>query len=390
MVQLLAVREWMKSFYSRYENFCRPALKFLLALVSMIMINSRLGYSGALKNPAVVLIIGLLCSFLPVNFIVAVSVLIVLLQLYTLSLESVIVAGVVMFIMLLLYFRFASKDTVLLLLTPLSFILGIPYVIPISAGLVAAPSAVVSTGCGVVSYYMLHSIVLNRQALASMVDDTILERLRFLADAIIGNREMMVCAAAFAVTILVVYVIRRLSVDHAWTIAIITGMLVDIMVILMGDLRFETRISLGGLIFGSLMALVVAEILQFFIFNVDYSRTEKVQFEDDEYYYYVKAVPKNTVSMSDPKVKKIKGQEKKTGAAEEAEKEEELKAAVANEKDAPEYRVRRSTATRPRSSGKAVQRTVETAEDDVKIASSPGTAKSGTAGSRHSGKKKKR
>lgn len=42
-----------------------------------------------------------------------------------------------------------------------------------------------------------------------------------------------------------------------------------------------------------------------FRFNLDYSRTEKVQFEDDEYYYYVKAVPKMTVATPEKKVKKI-------------------------------------------------------------------------------------
>jgi hypothetical protein len=31
---------------------------------------------------------------------------------------------------------------------------------------------------------------------------------------------------------------------------------------------------------------------------VDYTRIENVQFEDDDYYYYVKAVPKVTVSDS--------------------------------------------------------------------------------------------
>ena len=345
MVQLLTAREWLKNIYSRYENFCRPALKFLLALISVMMINSKLGYSQALKSGAVSLIIALMCSFLPLNFIVTVSALLVLLQLYTLSIESVIVAGVVMLVMMLLYFRFAAKDTVLIMLTPLSFILGVPYVIPLCAGLVAAPSSVVSTGCGVIIYYMLKVISVNRQTLLNMEEETLLEKLRFLADAILDNREMMVCVAAFGITIIVVYVIRRLSVDHAWTVAIITGMLVDVMVILMGDLRFNTRISVASLVFGSLLALIVAEILQFFIFNVDYTRTEKVQFEDDEYYYYVKAVPKNTVALSDPKVKKIKGQEKKTVTPPETAEEEALKPSE-EKKDAPEYRVRRSTATR--------------------------------------------
>ena len=55
------------------------------------------------------------------------------------------------------------------------------------------------------------------------------------------------------------------------------------------------------IIISALLMLVV----EFFAFNMDYSRTEKVQFEDDEYYYYVKAVPKVTVATPERKVKKI-------------------------------------------------------------------------------------
>ena len=51
-------------------------------------------------------------------------------------------------------------------------------------------------------------------------------------------------------------------------------------------------------------------MLEFFVFNVDYSRTEHVQFEDDEYYYYVKAVPKNTVTAPQKRVKTIRVPEK--------------------------------------------------------------------------------
>lgn len=59
------------------------------------------------------------------------------------------------------------------------------------------------------------------------------------------------------------------------------------------------------MILGTAAAALIATVIQFFAFNVDYGRTEKVQFEDDEYYYYVKAVPKVTVATPERKVKKI-------------------------------------------------------------------------------------
>ena len=53
------------------------------------------------------------------------------------------------------------------------------------------------------------------------------------------------------------------------------------------------------------ISVVVLLVLQFFFFNLDYTRTERVQFEDDEYYYYVKAVPKRYVPARAKTVKKI-------------------------------------------------------------------------------------
>ena len=41
---------------------------------------------------------------------------------------------------------------------------------------------------------------------------------------------------------------------------------------------------------------------------VDYSRKETVQFEDDDYYYYVKAIPKYNVTAKKKNVVKMNDQ----------------------------------------------------------------------------------
>ena len=85
----------------------------------------------------------------------------------------------------------------------------------------------------------------------------------------------------------------------------VTGAIADAMIILIGKLVLDINVSILWLLLGSVLAVLVAKVLQFFVFNVDYSRTERVQFEDDEYYYYVKAVPKVTVAPAAKTVKKI-------------------------------------------------------------------------------------
>ena len=313
MTDLLVFREQLKKFYSKYELYLTPVFKFLLALVTLVMINSSIGYMSELKKTTVVLVLALMCSVLPMNFIVVVATAVTLGHLYKFSLECALVMLVLFLLLFILYFRFASNDTIAVLLTPLCFILKIPYIIPIAMGLVGTPFSAVSVASGVIVYYMVGYMIGSASVLNTFEDDGALEKFRYIIDGLIGNKEMFVMIVAFAAALIVVYFIRRLSVDYAWTIAMVTGALLDVMILLFGDLMYNTNLSIIGLIVGSIVSVLLAKILEFFVFNVDYSRTEYVQFEDDEYYYYVKAVPKNAVSAPQKRVKTIRVPEKAVG-----------------------------------------------------------------------------
>jgi hypothetical protein len=212
---------------------------------------------------------------------------------------------VIFLVMFLLYFRFSPKDALVVILTPMCFALKIPYVMPLAMGLLGTPASAVSVGCGVVVSFLIGHVTDNATAIMSMDSDDMATRFRFIIDSFLDNKEMLFTIAAFAVTITVVYLIRRMSVDYAWTIAIIAGALTDVVLLLVGDLMFDTNVSFGGIIIGTIIAVLIAKVVEFFSFNLDYSRTEKVQFEDDEYYYYVKAIPKFTVSTPSRTVKRI-------------------------------------------------------------------------------------
>lgn len=317
MTTLLVAKQILMTLYSRYEVYITPLLKFLTALITLLLINSRVGYMDSIDKITVVLIVALMCSFMPMNFIVVMAALFVMLHIYTFSLECVLVVGVGFLLMFLLYLRFSPKDTLVVVLMPICFILKIPYVIPLAMGLIGTPASMVSVGCGVIVYYMLHFVTQNGSAIAAITgDETAVKfsvaKFKFVVDGILNNKEMAVTVMAFAITVLIVYLIRRLSIDYAWTIAMAAGAVVNLMILLIGDLMFDTNVALLGVILGNIVAVFLTVVLQFFVFNVDYSRTEKVQFEDDEYYYYVKAVPKVVVSRAEKKVKQINGQRTKT------------------------------------------------------------------------------
>ncbi|MBQ2406898.1 MAG: hypothetical protein II312_09585 [Lachnospiraceae bacterium] len=310
MATLLAIREQMRNFYSKYELYITPVCKFLFALITIILINNSIGYMSTLKSMAVVLILALMCSFMPMNFTVVISAIITIGHMYAFSKECAVIAVAVIILLFILYFRFSPRDTIAVLLTPICFMLKVPYIMPIVMGLVGTPASVFSVCSGVIVYYTISYMVGSESVLNTFDADGALEKFRYVIDGLMTNKAMFVVVAAFAFTLMVVYFIRRLSVDYAWTIAMITGALVNILFLLIGDLIYNTNISIAGVVVGGLVSVLVAKILEFFVFNVDYSRTEMVQFEDDEYYYYVKAVPKNTVAAPQKRVKTIRVPEK--------------------------------------------------------------------------------
>lgn len=367
MNQLLETREYLKKFYGKYELYIVPAIKFVFAFIVFLLINGRLGYMDKIAKFPIALILALLCSFLPVNFIVVLAALLSLAHVYALSLEAAAVVGILFLIMFLLYFRFSPKDAFVVILTPLCCLLKIPYVIPISVGLLGSPGSSVSTGCGVITYFVLEYVREISSSVSSLDSEGVTSKFKYIIDGAIGNKGMIVMAAAFIVTTIVVYYVRRMNIDHAWTIAIIVGGLTDVLVLLVGDLIFNTNLSVFGVLFGTLLSVAVAIVIKFFAFNLDYARTERVQFEDDDYYYYVKAVPKVMVSTSEKKVKKVSAKE-----------DSDVKKAVVR-RSTEESRATGEERTRSRASGvvaegnREVRRTVAEGNREVKRTAAEGS-----------------
>lgn len=310
MTTLLEFREKIKIFLGKYDIYLFPLLKFMLALIAFLMINQSIGFMESLKNPAITLILALMCSFLPVNMIAVFGAALILGHAYALSIEVFAVTAVMILVMSLMFFRMAPEYGYLLILTPIAFMLNMPYLLPLIMGLLGNPLSAVALGCGIVVHYMIDYMKLNTTMLSGTETEDMKQKFMYLIDNVIQNKEMFLMIAAFALTVIIVYVIRKMSIDYSWTIAIGVGAVVNLVVLLTGSIVLNVSLKIVSVLIGNIVSAVLAVILQFTIFSLDYSRTEYVQFEDDEYYYYVKAIPKITIVVPEKTVKKISTQKK--------------------------------------------------------------------------------
>ena len=335
MSDLLELKERVRHFYGKYEVYIVPVIKFILAMVTFILIGRNIGYMERVNSVPVVLVVALLCAVLPVNAIIIFAAGLILINLYALSLEVCAVALLIFVIIGLLYFRFSPRDGYYTILTPVCFALHIPYAVPVSVGLLRQPYSMVSVLCGTVVYYFLSGVKENAVLLGRVQEESSSATSKFVValNQLMGNKEMYLVAAAFVLMVVLIYVIRRMSVDHAWTIAIVTGVLVEFIVLFAGFMVLGISGKNIWLIVGNMISVLIGLVLQFLFFNLDYTRTERVQFEDDEYYYYVKAVPKLYVTTTAKQVKSFSGKDRGSGRGRERISREELAEEMDIDKD---------------------------------------------------------
>lgn len=312
MTALFELREKLKNFYGAHEVILRPIIKFLVVFVSLILIKSNIGYMELLNMWFIMLALSVISAFLPWNVVTVILAADIVANIFSVSVELGGLILLISLILFLLFFRFSPKQGALLVFIPLAFFLKIPYAIPVVVGLLWAPYAIIPVVFGTVIYFIIYVVSENTALLTRMSNGNISSAsVNSIINMLSNNNEMVLMIIAFVITILVVYFIKRMSVDNAWTIAIFSGGTLEFVIVLVGSLMIKTDTSLVEIIIGSVISIIISFIIHFFVFSVDYSRTEHTQFEDDEYYYYVKAVPKINVTAPEMNVKRINAQRRK-------------------------------------------------------------------------------
>lgn len=307
MTALLEFKQKIKGLFAQYEVYVMPLLKFVLALVYFVWINSNMGYMRALDNIFIVLILALICSVLPTGMIIFAGCAMMVAHCYALGIEVAGFMLVILLFMLILFLRFSAGKNIVMVFTPLACAFDLPALLPIGCGLLSSPVSALPASGGVIIYYFIRYVRVQSQVLMSQ-DTQMIDKLTLLSDGIMKNGEMWLTLITFVVVILAVQLIRTRQFDYAWRIAIIAGGVIYLVLMLAGSMYFGLTASVVSQIIFTVISVILGIVLEFFVFGGDYTRTERLEYEDDDYYYYVKAVPKALVATSERSIKKINGE----------------------------------------------------------------------------------
>ena len=261
MVQLLKIKEHIYRFIGKYEIYAMAVFRFLVAFLAFSLINHQIGYMDILKEYPIALLCALLCSFLPSGMMLFFGALLILLNCYALSLELCGIVALIFVALFCIYYRFTSKKGIYTVLTSVLGIAGIPYVMPVAAGILDRIYTVVAVVCGEFVYFLLKSV--NQNAALFSAKETITKKsvVTLAVTQIFTDKEMYFYLAAFAAAAVIVSCVRRLSVDHARTIAIVLGIAVQLGVICSGEIYLGETGRIVRVILGCMVSLVIALVL---------------------------------------------------------------------------------------------------------------------------------
>lgn len=311
MTSLLEFRSKVQNLYQKYSVYIEPIFKFIIAIIVFQIINTNIGYDERLKSLLVVLVLSLISAFSPSAIFVLLALIVVLLHVFYVSPILAAILLVILLSMYFLYLYFTPKLGFVLIAIPILYAINLPYIIPILLGLFFTPISIVASTFGVIMVFLLQTIieVVNMQ-FGTTIEDS-LQIYTYVVESLSSNQEMITTIIIFVLVILATYIVRYQKMDYAFEIAIGVGTLTSLLGFLIADLRLGITDQIGPMIIGVLFSGGIVLVINFFYRALDYSRSEHVQFEDDDYYYYVKAVPKIEVAEQEFNIKRINPQKRR-------------------------------------------------------------------------------
>ena len=298
---LLKARTALKTFYGKYNIYLDGLLRFVFAVLSFMTVFYFTGYNQTLTSPVIAVALGLVCAFMPISAIPILTSVLIAAEFLSVSMEVAAITVVIMVMMLLLYFIFRAGDSWLMVLTMLACLWGIPAVcLPVA--LLVSPIQVIVVAFGCALYGLLIVVKKDVSVLSSQTGSLSLAgRVNLLLSDLVTSHRFLLVLTMLAAAMIIIAFIRRAKMNHAGIVAMIVGTVIFFIGLLAGSYTMELTVNYYLLGISLAVSSFTAFLILYVFKGLDFKRTEEVQFEDDDYYYFVKAVPKTMIPVTKKK-----------------------------------------------------------------------------------------
>lgn len=310
MESLHLVREMIMAFVKRYDNIISFVLRFLAGWIIYSAIMGIGHYNTAFEAIANMgflfnSFMGLLFAILPLNASYVIMILLTAVQ-FSAQLEIALIVLLGLVTMFLFYGQFGKRESVLVISMLMGFYFNIPYIVPIIAGLYFGITSIIpmSISALIVSYsklifsivdYSNEAIGLSLDMITDMEIEDIFGAFMELYESFSLNSEpvqgWLFLTVAIFVVFIFVYIVSRLPINYGKEIAIGLATIINIFAFIFAN-AFVNFGSVPMIFFMSILASLIMIVYNFMKSALAYSKAGRVEFSDEDFYYYVKYIPK--------------------------------------------------------------------------------------------------
>lgn len=319
MKQLIRIRNQIRDFLRKYDEITAPVLRFIWCFAVFTSIRHMYGYFELVNMKSFTLLISLLTALMPQGFMFFAAGAVMASECFSIS-TMVGLAFLVFFLLIYcVYARFFSRESDIVLLMPLLIMLHLkfaaPLIILVTVGAIGALPALF----GLFVYQFSIAAGELKTMLAVAEDPEKVEVFKYLTENVLRNKEVLLLGITFMLVILISSVVYRLPYKYFQYVgAGVCAVFSPIIYAITGSIM-KVKPDTGDMFLGVLVGLLVAAVVRIAKGILDYKHTERVEFEDDDYFYYVKAVPKIPSEKRRYRSKAMDTEEMIPGEAEEAE-----------------------------------------------------------------------
>lgn len=289
---MLEIKDALEAFYEKNDLWIQPVLKGLLCFLCCFTALQRIGAGGLLRFQFFALGMSILSAILPLSIMPLWPVALILLYLYTHSLVLFLVAFLVFLMTALMNAMLHGSHSGLILFIPLCFYLRIPFFAPVIAAYTFGLTALAPVALGSFLYIFYEYLCQNLTMDTGTELTAMAESISGLFLRLLSMRSSVLILLAMVLSFFLLVTLQSLNFRYARELGTVLGPIAAFSALLLWLKQPIPGYSSGGMAAALMLSLVLSLLYGFLFLAADYRSTEKVQFEDEDYFYYVKAIPK--------------------------------------------------------------------------------------------------
>ena len=291
MTGIITIKNAIRDFLRKYDEVTTPIVRFIFSFIMFSCINSLFGYSEFLHRGVITFLLSVISALVTGPVTVFLAGVVITVHCFSVSVDVGVLCLLLFVVMYCSYMRMFQNTGYVLALVPILYMMKIPFAAPVLVAILAGFSGAVPASFGVVVYYFAQ-YVKEANATLKLGEDADFQAYSYVVNNLVKDKEMLLAIIAFAIVVMVTSLLHNLHYDYAWYVAIGVGSIFTILVFMICGMMVNVNVPAGSLVLGAILGCVISFVVQVCKSVVDYSKKESVQFEDDDYYYYVKAIPK--------------------------------------------------------------------------------------------------